>query len=243
MSKIEWTDKTWNPVTGCDKVSPGCQFCYAERMAKRLNAMGQERYRNGFRVTYHPEVLNHPKTWKKPHVIFVCSMSDLFHKDVEFSQVRSIWEVMRDTPWHTYQVLTKRPERMAKLTQSWPKLPNVWLGTSVESEAQYGRIDHLKRSSAETRFLSLEPLLSPMPNLNLSGIDWVIVGGESGVGARPMKDYWVREIRDKCQAEGVPFFFKQWGGLYPKRNGRELDGMTWDQMPKSYNKDHAPSFA
>ena len=230
-SKIEWTDATWNPVTGCTKVSPGCKLCYAERMSKRLKATGMVKYQNGFEVTWHPEALEIPLRWRKPRTIFVNSMSDLFHYQVPDQFVRDVFGVMEQAHWHRYQVLTKRPERVAALTHELPWPQQVWLGVSVESSRYLDRIDLLRQCGAVTKFLSLEPLLGPLPDLNLDGIDWVIVGGESGPGARPMEAGWARDIRDQCIEAGVPFHFKQWGGVFKKRHGRELDGRTWDEMP------------
>lgn len=230
-SGIEWTESTWNPLTGCDKVSPGCKHCYAERMSKRLKAMGQPKYANEFDLTLHESALDEPLHWKKPQVIFVNSMSDLFHKDVPVEFIQRTFDVMRRAHWHTFQVLTKRAERLEEISPSieWPV--NVWMGVSVEAEKYTSRIDHLRRTGAKTKFLSLEPLLGPLSNLDLDGIDWVITGGESGPGARPMQAEWVTEIRDQCQAANVPFFFKQWGGVQKKRTGRTLGGRTWDEMP------------
>ena len=232
MSKIEWTEQTWNPVTGCTKVSQGCKHCYAERMAKRLQAMGQANYANGFTVTTHEHMLSRPLERKKPTMYFVCSMSDLFHKDVPFVFIDRVFDVMRATPQHTYQVLTKRPERMAEFAQgiNWPA--NVWAGTSVESAEHSARINHLRDVPAPIRFLSCEPLLGSLSGIALHGINWVIVGGESGPGARPMNLEWARELRDKCQAWGTPYFFKQVGGVNKKAAGRLLDGRTWDEMPE-----------
>ena len=230
-SKIEWTDATWNPVTGCNKISPGCKRCYAERMAKRLQATGMAKYRNGFDVTLHPDTLDIPLRWRKSRSIFVNSMSDLFHVDVPDDFVRRVFDVMERAHWHRYQVLTKRPERVAALNHTLPWPAQVWLGVSVESADYVHRIDLLRQTDAAVKFLSLEPLLGPLPNLNLDGIDWVIVGGESGPGARPMQPDWARDLRDQCLDAGVPFHFKQWGGVFKKRNGRELDGRTWDDMP------------
>ncbi len=230
-STIEWTEVTWNPVTGCSKVSDGCKHCYAERMANRLLAMGVEKYQNGFSVSVHPSSLGEPLEWRRPRLVFVNSMSDLFHQSVPEAFVRSVFETMNRASHHTFQVLTKRPGRAASLSQSLDWTPNIWLGTSIESDAVLGRLPLLKESGALTKFLSLEPLLSPLPNLDLSGIGWVIVGGESGPGARPMHADWVREIRDACVEAAVPFFFKQWGGVFKKQTGRTLDGRTWDEMP------------
>ena len=234
-SKIEWTDATWNPVTGCNKVSPGCKSCYAERLSKRLKATGMAKYRNGFEVTCHPNALDIPLRWRKPRTIFVNSMSDLFHEKVTDEFILDVFGVMEQAHWHRYQVLTKRPERVSALSDQLPWPEQVWLGVSVESESYLHRIDLLRQSGAAIKFLSLEPLLGPMPDLNLDCIDWVIVGGESGPGARPMSEEWALDIRDQCQDAGVPFYFKQWGGVFKKRYGRELDGRTWDEMP-SFDK-------
>jgi protein gp37 len=230
-SAIEWTETTWNPLTGCTKISPGCAHCYAERMSLRLQAMGQANYTNGFRLTLQEHVLTAPLGWKKPRLVFVNSMSDLFHKDVPDAYVIRVFEIMRQAYWHTFQVLTKRSPRLLQMSPRivWPD--NVWMGVSVERRDYSFRIDHLRRTSASIRFLSLEPLLGPLPSLDLSEIHWVIVGGESGPGARPLQEVWVSDIRDQCLAAGVPFFFKQWGGVFKKRNGRSLEGRTWDEMP------------
>ncbi len=230
-SEIEWTEATWNPVTGCDKVSPGCKHCYAEVMARRLQGMGQANYRNGFRVTLQPHMLERPLQWRAPQLVFVNSMSDLFHQAVPFGFIERVFDVMRRASWHTFQVLTKRAERLEELAPllHWPS--NVWMGVSVEREDYQFRIEHLRRTSARVRFLSLEPLLGPLRRLELSGIDWVIVGGESGPRARPMEQGWVEEILEQCEAVGVPFFFKQWGGRNKKKAGRCLHGRTWDAMP------------
>jgi protein gp37 len=230
-SSIEWTESTWNPVTGCSKISLGCRNCYAERMAKRLRAMGQERYRNAFKVTLQPDLLQMPLRWRRPRMIFVNSMSDLFHRDVPTNYIVECFRVMRQASQHTFQVLTKRPERARQLAGrlAWPN--NVWLGTSVESADWNWRIDVLTQIPACVRFLSLEPLLGPIPQLPLDDIDWVIVGGESGPGARPMSGEWVFEIRDRCVAGQVPFFFKQWGGVHKSKAGRVLEGRVWDEMP------------
>ncbi len=230
-SAIEWTESTWNPVTGCTKISAGCANCYAERMARRLKAMGQPNYRNGFRVTIHPHALELPLSWRKPQVIFVNSMSDLFHKDVPPSFIEQVFDVMRRARRHRFQVLTKRSQRLAELAPSLPWPENVWMGVTVESAEWLGRISDLRDIPAAVRFLSLEPLLGPLPGMDLTGIDWVIVGGESGPGARAMDPEWVKGLRDQCVSAGVPFFFKQWGGVHKKRNGRLLDGRNWDQMP------------
>ncbi|OHB65896.1 MAG: hypothetical protein A2V70_10605 [Planctomycetes bacterium RBG_13_63_9] len=230
-SSIEWTHSTWNPVTGCTKLSPGCAHCYAQRMAKRLQAMGQPRYRNGFRLTLQPDVLEVPLRWQRPRMIFVNSMSDLFHAGVPGEFIADCFRVMQQASHHTFQVLTKRPERAAEMAHRLPWPDNVWMGTSVENADYTQRIAHLVRIRAAIRFLSLEPLLGPIPRLPLSGIDWVIVGGESGPAARPMDPTWVRQIRDRCLARSVPFFFKQWGGVNKSQTGRVLDGRIWDELP------------
>lgn len=231
-SAIEWTGSTWNPVTGCTKISPGCLNCYAERMANRLQAMGQANYRNGFGLTLHESMLMKPLEWKKPQMIFVNSMSDLFHKDVPEEFIHRVFDVMGKAHWHTFQVLTKRSDRLLDVSPRLAWEPNIWMGVTVESGEYLHRIDHLRHTSAVVKFLSLEPLLSRLPHLDLKRIDWVIVGGESGWGARPMEAKWVAEIRDHCSNAKVPFFFKQWGGINKKKAGRLLEGRTWDQMPK-----------
>lgn len=230
-SSIEWTEATWNPVTGCTKISPGCKHCYAETMAKRLKAMGQVNYQNGFKLTLQPRMLELPLSWKKPQTIFVNSMSDLFHKDVPLGYIQRVFDVMKRAYWHRFQVLTKRADRLAEVQTDleWPE--NIWMGVSVESQEYVDRIDYLRQTGAKTKFLSLEPLLGPLVNLDLSGIDWAIVGGESGFKARPMAEEWVTDIRCQCQAAGVAFFFKQWGGVNKKKAGRILEGRTWDEMP------------
>jgi protein gp37 len=228
---IEWTDATWNPVTGCTKISPGCKNCYAERLALRLHAMGNPRYRKGFAVTLHPDLLTLPLRWRQPRRIFVNSMSDLFHEAVPEDYIRQVFDVMARADWHVFQILTKRSERLALLAPRFGWTPNIWQGVSVESARYTSRIDHLRTVPAAVRFLSVEPLLGPVPNLPLDGIHWVIVGGESGAGRRPMAAAWAHEIRDQCVRAGVPFFFKQWGGRTPKSGGRVLDGRTWDEMP------------
>ncbi len=235
LSGIEWTESTWNPLTGCTKVSPGCKHCYAERMAKRLQAMGQPNYVNGFKLTLHENALEKPLEWKKPQVIFVNSMSDLFHKDVPVEFILKIFDVMHRAHWHTFQVLTKRAERLEELNPKidWPE--NVWMGVSVENQDYTFRIDHLRRTSAKIKFLSLEPLLGPLHKLDLQGIHWAIVGGESGPKARPVDPAWVIDIRNQCMRAHVPFFFKQWGGVQKKKAGRLLEGRTWDEMPTSMN--------
>ena len=229
---IEWTHATWNPVTGCEKISPGCKHCYAERMANRLRAMGNPRYANGFELTLHDDLLTLPLRWRKPQRVFVNSMSDLFHADVPLPFLEACFETMRRADRHQFQVLTKRPERAAALRDVLPWPANVWLGTSVESRDYYGRIAALTEVPAAVRFLSVEPLLGPVDDIPLDGIDWVIAGGESGPKARPMSADWVRTLRDRCVEDGVAFFFKQHGGVNKKKTGRELDGRTWDELPK-----------
>jgi protein gp37 len=236
-SGIEWTESTWNPVTGCSKISPGCKHCYAERMAERLLAMGQRNYRNGFALTLQPHMLELPLRWKKPQTIFVNSMSDLFHDDVPLSYIRKVFDVMRRASWHRFQVLTKRSERLAQLNPQLEWAANIWMGVSVENDRYRSRIDRLRLTNAHVKFLSLEPLLGPLVSLNLSGIGWVIVGGESGPGARPMDPTWVTDLRDQCRRADVPFFFKQWGGKNKKLAGRLLDGRTWNQMPSAMATD------
>ena len=231
-SAIEWTHATWNPVTGCEKISPGCKNCYAERMSERLRLMGQPNYRNGFAVTLQPHTLEVPLGWKRPQRIFVNSMSDLFEASVPLDYVRAVLDVARRAHWHRFQVLTKRAERLAAVDSEldWPR--NVWMGVSVENEDYLGRIDELRRTRAALKFLSIEPLLGPLPGLELRGIDWVIAGGESGPRCRPMAPEWVIGVRDRCIASGVPFFFKQWGGTNKKKTGRVLEGRTWDELPE-----------
>lgn len=241
-STIEWTDSTWNPVTGCTKISPGCKHCYAEVFAERWRGIQGHPYGQGFDLRLWPDRLELPLSWKKPRLIFVNSMSDLFHEKIDSEYILRVFDVMRRAYWHTFQVLTKRSERMAEMNAliDWPS--NVWMGVSVENQSYSYRIDDLRSigtGSTDTacrvpiKFLSLEPLLSPLPDLNLGGINWVIVGGESGAGARPIEINWVRDIRDQCLRNRVPFFFKQWGGVNKKRSGRLLEGRTWDEMPSS----------
>ena len=232
-SSIEWTESTWNPLTGCTKISPGCRHCYAERMARRLKAMGQPNYANGFALTLHEDALTLPLRWKKPQTIFVNSMSDMFHLKVPREFILKAFDVMQKASWHRFQVLTKRAERLAQLSEHLPWADNIWMGVSVENEAYSHRIDNLRETNAAIKFLSLEPLLGPLDNLCLDNINWVIVGGESGPGARPMNEEWVLSIRDQCVTAGVPFFFKQWGGVRKKQFGRTLQGRTWDEMPMS----------
>ncbi len=231
-SAIEWTEATWNPLTGCTKVSSGCKHCYAERMAKRLHGMGHPSYQDGFKLTLHERLLDLPLSWKRPRTIFVNSMSDLFHPDVPIEFIQRVFQTMCAAPQHRFQVLTKRPERAAELSRLLPWPENVWMGTSVESQRYVVRVDHLRQTGAAIRFLSLEPLLGPLNELDLANIDWVIVGGESGPGARSMETAWATSIRDQCLSATVPFFFKQWGGVNKKRTGRLLEGRTWDQMPR-----------
>jgi protein gp37 len=232
-SSIEWTDATWNPVTGCTKVSPGCKHCYAERLARRLHAMGNPRYRNGFEITLHPDQIELPLKWRQPRKIFVNSMSDLFHEDVPDAFIERVFETMAKAPWHVFQILTKRAERLAEMATKlrWPR--NVWQGVSTESEEYVYRIRLLRLVPAATRFVSVEPMLGRIKKLPLRGIHWVIVGGESGPNFRRIDPAWVQEVRDQCLSASVPFFFKQWGGLRPKSGGRTLGGRTWDQSPRA----------
>ncbi|MFJ1588609.1 DUF5131 family protein [Streptomyces sp. NPDC088197] len=239
-SAIEWTEATWNPTTGCDRVSAGCDNCYALTLAKRLKAMGSAKYQRdgdprtsgpGFGLTVHPDALQIPYGWKSPRTVFVNSMSDLFHARVPLDFVRQVFEVVADTPQHTYQVLTKRARRLRQVADGleWPA--NLWMGVSVEGEKELARVDDLRQAPAAVRFLSCEPLLGPLKGLDVSGIDWVIAGGESGPRFRPLEPEWVTGIRDVCQEADVPFFFKQWGGRTPKAGGRLLEGQQWDQLP------------
>lgn len=231
-SPIEWTEATWNPTTGCTRVSEGCRHCYAEVMAKRLKAMGQPRYSNGFRLTLHEDLIELPLNWRSPKRIFVNSMSDLFHKDVPDEFIQRVFRTMNRASHHTFQVLTKRPERVANLAHKLLWTQNIWLGTSIEDMRVARRIDYLKEVPARVRFLSCEPLLGSLDDLDLSDVQWVITGGESGPGARPMDPRWPRELRDKCAELNIPYFFKQWGGVQKHRSGRILDGRTWDEMPQ-----------
>lgn len=230
-SKIEWTQATWNPVTGCSKISTGCLNCYAERLAYRLQAMGSSNYKNGFKVSIHPNTLDIPLRWKKPRLIFVNSMGDLFHKNVPFYFIKRVFQVMAQANQHIFQILTKRSERMLKLSPklNWPE--NVLMGVTVETSDYLNRLDHLKKTGASTKFVSFEPLLGNIEAPNLDNIDWVIVGGESGPGARTMSAEWVKSLRDWCVKENTPFFFKQWGGVNKKKNGRLLENKTWNQVP------------
>lgn len=235
-STIEWTESTWNPVTGCTKISPGCKHCYAERMAKRLQAMGQKNYVTGFELAIHRDALETPMRWRKPRTVFVNSMSDIFHEEVPPWFIDQTFDVMRQAYWHRFQILTKRSKRLLELSPTLPWSPNIWMGVSIESKRFEFRADHLRRTEAAIKFLSLEPLLGPMPGLNLEGIDWVIVGGESGPGSRPLDPTWVIGIRDQCLKAAVPFFFKQWGGTNKKKAGRKLENRTWDQMPRDLKR-------
>jgi len=230
-SSIEWTEATWNPLTGCTKISPGCKYCYAERLAKRLRAMGNPNYANGFKLALHEQALDIPLRWKRPTTIFVNSMSDLFQKGVSLDFIQRVFIVMRRAHWHRFQVLTKRADRLAEIAPALDWAPNIWMGVSVENADYVDRIGDLRSTGARIKFLSLEPLLGPLPNLDLRGIHWAIVGGESGPKARPMREAWVLDIQRQCKAAGVPFFFKQWGGRNKKRAGRLLQGKTWDAMP------------
>lgn len=233
-STIEWTEVTWNPVTGCRKISQGCKHCYAERMARRLKAMGSARYAREFEPTLHPDLVDLPRRWKKGRTVFVNSMSDLFQDEVPAEFIAAVFATMQATPQHTYQVLTKRSERLLQLAPHLPWPRNVWMGVSVEDDRVRERVDHLRQVGAAVRFLSCEPLIGPLHGLELGGIHWVIVGGESGPGARPMQRGWVEDIHQQCQAAGAAFFFKQWGGVRKHETGRQLHGRTWDEMPGSH---------
>lgn len=232
-SNIEWTEMTWNPVTGCTKISQGCKHCYAERMAKRLTAMGVQRYRNGFEVTLHPDLVDVPRTWRQPRVVFVNSMSDLFHDDIPLAYIKRVFATMKDCPHHTFQVLTKRADRLAEFAAHLPWPQNVWMGVSVESARVLHRVAALQTVRAKVRFLSLEPLIGPLEDIPLTGIHWVIVGGESGPQARPMREAWALSILRQCHAARVPFFFKQWGGVRKDLTGRQINGRTYDEMPRN----------
>src|SRR3990172_892122 len=231
-SAIEWTDATWNPVTGCTKISVGCKFCYAERMALRLQAMGQPRYANGFSVTLQHDLLDTPRQWRSPRFVFVNSMSDLFHETVPFPFIRQVFETMVECPQHVFQILTKRSKRLRELGQRLPWPENVWMGVSIEDARVMFRIEALVQVPAAVRFLSCEPLIGPLDALPLDRIGWVIVGGESGPGARPMRREWVLSLLGQCREHNIPFFFKQWGGTWKKRTGRTLNGRTYDQLPR-----------
>ena len=230
-SSIEWTELTWNPTTGCDKISAGCKFCYAEIMSRRLKAMGVEKYRDGFKIRTHEDALAIPYGWRKPAMVFVNSMSDLFHQNVPLDFIQRVFAVMKDNDHLIFQVLTKRAERLAELSGELEWSPNIWMGVSVENALVKGRIDHLRKVPAAVRFLSCEPLIGPLPKLNLRAIHWVIVGGESGAKPRPMRPEWVRDIRDQCATKDVAFFFKQWGGRNKKAAGRELDDQIHNGFP------------
>lgn len=231
QSSIEWTEMTWNPTTGCNKISAGCKYCYAEVMTRRLHAMGIEKYKDGFEVRTHEDSLQTPFSWKKPKVVFVNSMSDLFHPDVPLDFIRKVFFVMNETPQHTYQVLTKRAERLNEIHGKLTWTDNIWMGVSVEDDRVTHRIDYLRNINAKVKFLSCEPLIGPLKNMDLANIDWVIVGGESGRKARPIKESWVWDIRLQCDQFGAKFFFKQWGGTNKKKAGRQLGGRTYDEMP------------
>lgn len=233
-TKIEWTESTWNPITGCTKLSAGCKFCYAEVMARRLKAMGQSKYKDGFKLTLHPDTLTEPYTWKKPKMIFVNSMSDLFHKDVPVDYIQKIFKVIKDNPQHVFQILTKRADILRYYdSEGWLDWPhNLWMGVTVEDSTAISRIDCLRKTKARVKFLSCEPLLSSLPELNLQAIDWVIVGGESGRTPRPIKEEWIIEIKEQCHKAGTAFYFKQWGGTNKKEAGRLLQGKRYDQMPE-----------
>lgn len=241
QSSIEWTELTWNPTTGCNKVSAGCKFCYAEVMARRLKAMGLDKYKAGFKLAIHEDALEIPYIWKSPKIVFVNSMSDLFHKDIPLDFIKRVFKVMNDNPQHTFQVLTKRSDVLLKYDRELTWTPNIWMGISIEDEKVVQRVDDLRKTSALVKFLSCEPLIGPLPNLNLKGIDWVIVGGESGRKPRPMKPEWVLDIKKQCRAFKVAFFFKQWGGTNKKKTGRILKGRTYSEMPKMRKSQHADS--
>lgn len=234
-SKIEWTETTWNFATGCSKVSPGCKFCYAERMAKRLQAMGQKKYSNGFNLTVHEYMIELPLNWKKPRLIFVNSMSDIFHKDIPEEIIQRVFETMNKAHWHIFQILTKRSNRLLEMDKKLGWTDNIWMGVTVENTDFAYRIDHLRETGARLKFVSMEPLIGPVSNLNLDEIDWIIAGGESGFNPRVIAENWVIEIRDKCLSCNVPFFFKQWGGRNKKKAGNLLEGKQWLQMPERYS--------
>lgn len=235
QSSIEWTELTWNPTTGCTKISQGCKFCYAEVMTRRLKAMGIEKYKDGFKVRTHPETLKIPYTWKSSKVVFVNSMSDLFHEDIPLDFIKQVFKVMNDNGHHIFQVLTKRAERLLEVHKQLKWSHNIWMGVSVEDEKVVDRIDFLRKTDARVKFLSCEPLIGPLENMNLKKIDWVIVGGESGHNPRPMKADWVLDIQDQCTKAKVAFFFKQWGGRNKKAAGRVLNERTYDEMPPQYD--------
>ena len=232
-TKIEWTESTWNPITGCTKISSGCKYCYAEVMSRRLKAMGQEKYKNGFELTLHPEVLQEPYSWKKPKTIFVNSMSDLFHKDIPVEYIQQIFKVIKENPQHIFQALTKRADDLRYYdSEGWLEWPhNLWMGVTVENNEVTHRIENLRKTGARVKFLSCEPLLSPLPEMDLKEIDWVIVGGESGRTPRPIKEEWVIDIKEQCQKANVAFYFKQWGGTNKKKTGKILEGKVYNAMP------------
>lgn len=232
-SKIEWTEATWNPITGCTKCSEGCRHCYAATLAKRLHAMGNIRYKNGFEVTVHKDLFDRPLEWKKPKMIFVNSMSDIFHEDVSDEVILRIFETMNKASWHTFQVLTKRPERLEKLNSFINWTPNIWMGVTVENKDALKRCDVLRNCNAQIKFISAEPLLESIAEIDLIGIDWLIVGGESGAGCRPLEKQWVAELRDTASKNNVPFFFKQWGGFHHSKAGSELDGISYKEFPNT----------
>jgi len=233
-SSIEWTEATWNAVTGCSKISAGCVNCYAERMARRLKAMGQPHYSRGFEVALHEESLNLPLNWRTPKMIFVNSMSDLFHEQVPDDFIARIFGVMNRASWHRFQILTKRSSRLCQMGPRLPWSDNIWMGVTVEDQKCAFRIGHLRKTSAKIKFISIEPLLGPISVLDLTGIHWVIAGGESGPRSRPLNPEWVLDIKAKCQESNIPFFFKQWGGTNKKKRGRLLEGRVWDQMPEAF---------
>ena len=230
-TKIEWTETTWNPTTGCTKISSGCKNCYAERMSLRLQAMGVKKYNDGFNLKIHPEVLEEPYSWRKPRTVFVNSMSDLFHENMPLDFIQKVFKVMNDNPMHTFQVLTKRADILSKYSSDLVWSKNIWMGVTVENQENVSRVDFLRNVNANVKFISIEPLIGEIRALNLENIDWVIVGGESGPGARPIKEKWVVSLKEQCLNQNTHFFFKQWGGVNKKKNGRLLDGQTWDEMP------------
>ena len=232
-SLIEWTEATWNPVTGCSKISLGCKFCYAERFAKRLQQMGNKRYKSGFKITLHHDLIEQPKRWQKPSIVFVNSMSDLFHKQIPTDFILSIFETMNNCYWHQFQILTKRSQRLTEIASLVKWTPNIWAGVTVESQAYTSRIVDLQKIPAKIKFISFEPLLGPIKEISLNSIQWVIAGGESGPNARSMKPEWVEEILEKCEKNNIPFFFKQWGGIQKWKNGRKFNGKIYDNMPVS----------
>ena len=230
-TKIEWTESTWNPITGCSEASTGCLNCYAKKMAKRLKAMGNPRYKNGFEVTIHEDLFELPLKTKESKIIFVCSMSDLFHESISFEVIGQIFDIMEEANWHIFQVLTKRSSRLLEFSKTRKIPQNVWIGVTVEHESVKSRLDHIKQVDAKVRFLSCEPLVGSLKELDFTGIDWIVVGGESGSSSRPLKEEWVLEIRDQCETKRIKFFFKQWGGWNKKKNGKLLQGKIYDQMP------------